>query len=446
MIDGARGRASVGHAIRRMPYRLPTPVSGPPSAAAMYDSIPTLKTAVRKQAGLCAEHFGREESLRHQQGPEIMNRIAVPVISVITVLSVGSIANASMPSFRGVGDLPGGQSWSNVRAVSADGRVVIGDSRSSSGGESFRWEDGAMVGLGDLPGGSYGSIATAVSADGSVIAGVATVEFDQNVAFRWENGVMSALPSLPGLPGYPGHSFPHGVSGDGRIIVGHDYTPDGQRAARWDNGIVSLIPDGPDGTRARSANSISTDGTTIVGSADVPGAGAQAFRFTAADGLVPLRTEVVTDESSFAYGVSANGSYIVGRDEQAAGFISEGFRWDNGGFMGFGNQTPDGLAVSADGSIVVLGALWQEGIGIRPVGDILTSDYGLDLGGWSALNAIDISDDGTVIVGNGRNPDGNFEGWIATIPEPASVAMLLVAVGAIGARRRQRGPGRHACP
>lgn len=366
----------------------------------------------------------------------MMKRIGTLVVAVAS-WGVVSVASGSVPSFQGIGDLRGGQYRSRITAVSANGQVVIGDAYSDLGGEAFRWEDGVMLGLGDLPGGRYGSIARAVSADGSVIAGVATIDSDTNVAFRWENGIMSALPSLPGLPGYPSPSIPDGVSGDGRIIVGHGYTPEGQRAARWENGVVSLLPEGNDGSYAISANAISTDGSTIVGTAVVPGIGLQAFRTTDADGLVPLRTTIVGDEASYAYGVSATGSVIVGRDEQAAGFISEGFRWENGSMMSLGSQTPDGRAVSADGSTVILGYLWQQGIGVRLVSDVLTSDYGLDLGGWTALHAVDVSDDGTVIVGNGINPDGNHEGWIATIPEPASVVLSMVGVGVVGMRRRR---------
>ena len=43
-----------------------------------------------------------------------------------------------------------------------------------------------------------------------------------------------------------------------------------------------------------------------------------------------------------------------------------------------------------------------------------------------------VSDDGRVIVGNGKNPDGQTEGWIATIPDPRpgpSVIDVQVAGG-----------------
>jgi hypothetical protein len=45
----------------------------------------------------------------------------------------------------------------------------------------------------------------------------------------------------------------------------------------------------------------------------------------------------------------------------------------------------------------------------------LTEEYGLDLSGWTLYSATGISDDGKVIVGNGFNPMGLAEAWIADL-------------------------------
>ena len=63
--------------------------------------------------------------------------------------------------------------------------MVVGNCRSASGTEAFRWTEATgMVGLGDLPGGDFYSTAYGVSADGSVVVGrgrsASGVE-----AFRW---------------------------------------------------------------------------------------------------------------------------------------------------------------------------------------------------------------------------------------------------------------------
>jgi hypothetical protein len=58
---------------------------------------------------------------------------------------------------------------------------------------------------------------------------------------------------------------------------------------------------------------------------------------------------------------------------------------------------------------------------MRSLENVLTSHYGLDLTGWELRYATGISDDGLTIVGGGRNPSGQLEGWRAVldISEPA---------------------------
>ncbi len=101
----------------------------------------------------------------------------------------------------GLGDLPGGDSYSDASDVSADGSVIVGRSNSVNGGEAFRWtESGGMVGLGDLPGGDSYSDASGVSADGSVIVGRSN-SVNGYEAFRWtqETGMVSLKETLIGF-------------------------------------------------------------------------------------------------------------------------------------------------------------------------------------------------------------------------------------------------------
>jgi len=151
---------------------------------------------------------------------------------------------------------------------------------------------------------------------------------------------------------------------------------------------------------------------------------------------------------SVAHGVSSDGSVVVGKGTSASGV--EAFRWTSGhGMVGLGDLTggsfsSEALGASADGSVVVgrgrlaIGDeafIWDMPNGIRNLKDVLESDLGLDLNGWTLTHATAVSDDGQVIVGRGVNPHGNQEGWVANlevIPEPGSVvvwsALGLVAL------------------
>ncbi len=82
-----------------------------------------------------------------------------------------------------------------------------------------------FMGLGDLPGGEFSSAARAVSADGSIVVGFSDDgdAMDGEKAFRWENGVMTALdgPLCETADGAPVacRSVAADSSADGSVIV-----------------------------------------------------------------------------------------------------------------------------------------------------------------------------------------------------------------------------------
>jgi probable HAF family extracellular repeat protein len=371
--------------------------------------------------------------------------------------------------FMGLGDLPGGSSYSVGRAISADGSTVVGLSSGTSGYEAYRWTiGGSMVGLGDLPGGSFVSSAYAVSADGSTIVGYSRGNF--NEAFKWTSaGGMVGIGDFPTLPD---SSHGGGISADGSAIIGygsHEWTDpmDGKPSSAveafiWTSqgGMIGLGDiDLTLSAFHSKAQDISADGSTVVGYGMRAFSKYEAFMWTDAGGMIGLGglpsgvPDVIISE---AYGISADGSTIVGWGNNALDF-REAFRWTSGeGMVGLGDL-PGGLdasraeSVSADGSTIVgysfsdsgkEAFIWDAANGMREL-DALLETMGLDLSGWTLTTALDISDDGRVIVGFGTNPSGDTEGWIAVLNEPEAVpplspvglAALCTLLGLAGLRR-----------
>jgi probable HAF family extracellular repeat protein len=92
--------------------------------------------------------------------------------------------------------------------------------------------------------------------------------------------------------------------------------------------------------------------------------------------------------------------------------------------------------VSADGSVIVGQAntgseeafLWTPSLGMVNLRDYLMAHGVRGLESWRLIRAFDVSADGLTIVGAGSN--GVYaEAWMATIPEPS--AIVLSAIGAI---------------
>lgn len=365
-------------------------------------------------------------------------------------------------SFVPLGDLPGGLSYSYAWDVSSDGSTVVGQSVGAEGEEAFLWtHGGGMVGLGDLAGGTFDSWAVGVSGDGSAIIGESHSALSEpnTEAFRWTvRDAMVGLGDLPG-GGFGSRAAIGGISGDGTTVAGRATGPNGLEAFRWsaDQGMIGL-GDLPGGRFRSEAGGISDDGTTIVGRGTGAN-GLEAFLWNSRDGMVGLGFLSGGASTSTALGVSADGSTVVG------GSGNEAFRWTaEEGMVGLGDL-PGGtfhsvaLDVSADGSmiggfssgelLVSQAVIWDSVHGIRELASILTA-VGLDLTGWTLHAVRGVSSDGRTLVGVGRNPSGETEGWLATLPEPGTGLLLLCGLVAaarkreVGAQSAQRPPSSEA--
>jgi uncharacterized membrane protein len=337
---------------------------------------------------------------------------------------------ANAATFQGLGFLPNAR-FSRPTAISADGSTVVGYSD-----EPFRWT--ATTGLQAFTG---GDIPNAVNADGSVIVGV-----NGDHAFRWTSaGGAQDLGVLPGDT----HSAAMGVSADGAIVVGNSAENDDgggtmrQRAVRWtpSGGMRDLS--GP--SSLSDASAISADGSTIVGN---------HHRWTSSTGWQPVGP-------FHPNAVNKDGTCIVGTEYSTGGIgdlkgdtgpLWWAWRWTA---HGGATQLFSGMAasVSSDGSIIAgtivpiptppppqwRAGIWDAAHGMRDLRDLLTHEYHLDLSGWTLQQSVGISADGLTIIGYGTNPDGNTEGWIAVIPEPAALGSAgLAAIGLMRLRVRRR--------
>jgi uncharacterized membrane protein len=285
----------------------------------------------------------------------------------------------------------------NAAAVSANGRVVVGFKSSILGFEAFRWTvDGTFDLLGDLPGGSMNSAAFDVSADGSKIVGHGTPSFP-NEAFpvSWTGTIISQLGGLE-------RGSALGISEDGNVIVGHAGSP--LQAFRRVGSSVTQLGFLP-GATSSTARRVSADGSFIVGQSSHPlpvgstDLRAEAFRWTEASGMVSLGDLPGGRIISNANDVSADGSVIVGSGE---------------------TSFENGVSISE-------AFYWTSATGMLNLRNVLISAGATGLDGWTLSEARGVSWDGFTVVGSGINPSGAIEAFVATVPEPSTIMLGIIA-------------------
>ncbi|MBI1850332.1 MAG: protein kinase [Planctomycetes bacterium] len=338
-------------------------------------------------------------------------------------------------SFQGIGDLAGGGFWTEATDVSADGSTVVGSSEAAGVTEPCRWKaDVGIVGLGAMPRGSRDSRAVAVCADGRVIAGT-FIERDASgaeheEAFRWsvEDGVLG----LGDLFGGANQSNAAAVTADGEQIFGNSSSAAGYEIFRWTKstgtaglgvigyGIVDVssnadvligektsagrpnvlqpcrwwsgaqpeliadLPGGPIASRARDA---SDDGGVIVGYG-TSARGEEAMRWTQASGMIGLGDLPGGEFRSEADAVAPAGDLVGGWGTSSFG--CEAVIWNVDGHM---ERAVDFIT--------------RRGVTV-PLGWFLTSVEGIAVNG-----------DHVTLAGNGYNPAGEREAWVATYrPSP----------------------------
>jgi hypothetical protein len=360
-------------------------------------------------------------------------------------------------TFQGVGDAAGGAFLSRANGVSPDGRLVVGETETAPGLlQGFRFADGALATLG--PGGSILVYSTQLGAHTCVTPNQSRAFAASNTGYAAGNvcngttcGVARFGGGTPEVyePASPGITFSTGsyasdLTADGAEITGM-YNTQNPSLPQWgqDNLFRLIVPHytvlatysigGGVVTQPR----ISPDGDCIVATVDTGGGSPSQPASFGACGAKP--TETATD-------VSAGGTHVVG---SIGGLAARGI--EVLGDLPGGAASSRALGVSDDGETAVgwgttatgqEAFVWTAEAGMERLADRLASE-GLDLTGWTLVQATGVSASGRTIVGWGTNPSGQTEGFAATLAAPASVpglgplgsavaALLLVGLGSVG--------------
>lgn len=294
-----------------------------------------------------------------------------------------------------------------INAISGDGRSAVAIGLGPDGFQGVRWDNtGTPHVLSTVPG-TFSSY-NAINFDGSVAGGVVNQSLFHRTsdALLWTSA--GGERNLGNIPGFQGEASITGVSNDGSVVVGFA-TDSARRPVTWTSAggfeVLPGLPTAPPSGTIGVAVEVSADGSTIVGAIEADGAMRPAFWNAARQ---------VTTLDLFP-------GYQVGEAVAAS---------NNGVVVGNWRETEFSTELES------LAFIWNESAGARPLQDVLVSDFGLDLSGWTLRVVTDITPDGTVLVGSGINPRGELQAFRVVIPAPGVLGLMAMS-GVLLARRRR---------
>ncbi len=332
-----------------------------------------------------------------------------------------------MPDFIPLGFLPNTPGASSTAyALSSDGKTVVGANQTAAAQLPFRWTE--STGMRALPilAGFDSAEPFGVSADGGAIVGVVSNRGGRG-GFRYTDaGGMQLFDPRPGLVVA---AFARGVSADGSVVVGAGDGSVGQEAFRWSSagGMHGLGMLGSHGSS--NAETVSADGRVVGGITSVPSGASHAFYWSGETGMIGLPPASGAVDSN-GEALNDAGTLLVGNSNFAGGrTVATAWKLPQRDRLVLGNL-PGGTAsiafgVSADSERIVgndqvgqgqLAFLWEPKRGMRSLVHVLVElGLGAKLKGWTLWRAIDISSDGSRVVGTGLNPKGVDEAFLAIL-------------------------------
>jgi uncharacterized membrane protein len=240
------------------------------------------------------------------------------------------------------------------------------------------------------------------------------------------------------LPGWY-RSQASGASYDGNVLAGTNYDEFGSvaQAFRWTLGAgMQGLGWATPGSFYSEGLAISRDGSTIVGQ-DAGHRHTDAFVWTEETGM-HLLPGLPGATSSLALGVNFNGSLVVGYSGGQPMLWRDGTLTNLGIIDAFITRA---VATSDDGAVIVGNAdfaramIWLNGGNAQYLSDYLGLAGIAVPEGWVLRQATAVSADGRTIAGYAQRGNENaFQGFVVTIPTPAT----FVALGIVGIHRALR--------
>ena len=355
-------------------------------------------------------------------------------IALLTVLALSGAVSAlaNPPAF-----VPTGVIGMIPTSMSDDASIVVGSGFFGIPNYYYTEASGvSTIGAGCTSG------MPAISGDGSTVLGCHVDAQRHENAAKWLGGTSwQDLGSEAGaVPCGTLLSGTWGVTRNGSLGVGLLWLAQvcKANAGTWDlvnGGPATVLPTLFDGPATR-ANAVNADGSVIVGWQDQLNGERTAAKWV--NGIPEL---IVNDDGSFngeAHAVSADGKTIVGENYQFTGIKFQAWIWRDGQGVSpigisahghLGNFTA--LDVSDDGTVVVgfirkgqlqqKAFIWKSGHGAAYLDAFLTSRGAIVPAGWTLKSASVISADGKTIYGWGSNPDGLIEMFKVELNTPAAI-------------------------